>query len=211
MRNILCYGDSLTWGFNPDDWSRFEYEDRWTSSLQKELGKGFYVTVDALSGRTTNWDVPYLANRNGVKTLPVALEVNSPLDLVIVMLGSNDMIKMLDKTAEDSSMGMMSLIVNIMENSLSGRNGVPPKILIVAPPVFAKTSEFMSISYSGRTDEMKKIPGLYRILAKAYGCHFLDSNEFIKVSEPDGIHISKESQKILGVRVAEEVKKIHSR
>ncbi len=207
MKNIFCYGDSITYGFDPVTWGRYEYDDRWTSALQKQLGSGYYVTVDALDGRTTCWDLPYLPYRNGSESLPMLLETNSPLDLIIIMLGANDMIKMLDKTAGDAVMGLMSLVIKINQSSC-GRNGSPPKIIIICPPVFGKISEFMSISYSGKDDECNKLADLYRIFCNTFGCTFLDSNEFIKTSDPDGVHISKESQRILGMKVAEVTKKI---
>ncbi len=207
MKNIFCYGDSLTYGFDPVTWTRYEYEDRWTSALQKQLGSDYYVTVDALDGRTTCWDLPYLPYRNGSETLPMLLETNSPLDLVIIMLGSNDLIRMLNKTAGDAVMGLMSLVVKINESNM-GRNGVPPKVMIICPPAFGKVSEFMSISYSGRDEECAKMPVLYKIFCDTFGCTFFDSNDFIKTCVPDGIHISRESQRTLGMKVAEVAKKI---
>ena len=207
MKNIFCFGDSITWGCNPADWTRYNYEDRWTSVLQNQLGADYYVTVNALSDRTTNYDLPFLPYRNGKDHLMMLLESNAPLDLVIIMLGTNDMISMLNVNAEKSAAGMMALI-RIIYQSLSGPNGQIPKVMIICPPAIGKLTKFMSLYYGGKEDESKKLAGFYKTFSEQFGCAFIDSNEFIKVCEPDGLHISRESQKILGMKVAEEVKKI---
>lgn len=207
MKNIFCYGDSVTWGFDPVNWSRYDYEDRWTSVLQKQLGEEYYVTVNALVGRTTNSDLPYIPFRNGKEPLMMLLESNAPIDLVIIMLGINDMVSMINKTAEESAAGLLALI-RVIYQSLSGPGGGIPKVMIIAPPVMGKLSGFMSLYYSGKEDESKKLSQHYKTFSEQFGCSFLDSNDFVKVSEPDGLHLSRDSQKLLGMKVAEEVKKI---
>ncbi len=206
MKNIFCYGDSITWGTNPADWTRYDYADRWTSVLQEQLGPEYYVTVNALSGRTTSYD-SYLPYRNGKEPLMMLLESNAPLDLVIIMLGTNDMVKMLNVSAENSAAGMMTLI-RIIYQSLSGRNGGIPKVMIITPPAIGKLSGFMSLYYEGKEEESKKLSHYYRIFCERFGCIFFDSNDFVKTSDVDGLHLSRQSQRILGVNVAEEVKKI---
>ena len=207
MKNIFCYGDSITWGFDPITWSRYNYGDRWTSVLQENLGPGYYITVNALQGRTTTWEHPFLPFRNGREPLMMLLESNAPIDLVIIMLGTNDIISMLNKSAEESASGMLSL-VRIIYQSLSGPNGGIPKIMILSPPVIGNLSGFMSLYYSKRKDESKKLAQYHKTFSEQFGCNFIDSNEFIRTCEPDGLHISRESQRILGIKVAEEVRKI---
>lgn len=205
MKNIFCYGDSNTWGFDPVTWGRYEYADRWTSVLQDKLGEEYFVTVNALQGRTTAWEHPFLPFRNGKDHLMMLLESNAPLDLVIVMLGTNDIISMLNLSAEESSSGMLSL-VRIIYQSLSGPDGKIPKIMIISPPVIGNLSGYMSLYYNSRKDESKKLAEYHKTFSDQFGCSFINSNDFIKVCEPDGLHISRDSQKILGLKVAEEVK-----
>lgn len=207
MKNIFCYGDSITWGFDPVTWSRYEYKDRWTSVLQENLGPGFFVTVNALQGRTTTWEHPFLPFRNGKEPLMMLLESNAPVDLVIIMLGTNDIISMLNKCAEESASGMLSLI-RIIYQSLSGPDGGIPKVMIISPPVIGNLSGFMSLYYNKRKGESIKLAQYHKTFSEQFGCNFIDSNDFIKVCEPDGLHISRESQNILGMKVAEEVRKI---
>jgi len=207
MKNIFCYGDSITWGFDPVTWSRYDYKDRWTSVLQENIGPGFNVTVNALQGRTTTWEHPFLPFRNGREPLMMLLESNAPIDLVIIMLGTNDIISMLNKCAEESASGMLSLI-RIIHQSLSGPNGGIPKVMIISPPVIGNLTGFMSLYYNSRKDESGKLANFHKTFSEQFGCNFIDSNEFIKVCEPDGLHISRESQKILGTKVAEQVRRI---
>jgi lysophospholipase L1-like esterase len=91
MKSILCYGDSITWGYNPADGTRFPFSDRWPGILQAELGGSFRVIEEALPGRTTSIDSPYLPDRNGKKSLQLVLESHMPLDLFVLMLGTNDL------------------------------------------------------------------------------------------------------------------------
>ncbi len=92
MKTVLCYGDSLTWGYSPDGSGRHALKDRWPQVLQTELGNNVHVIADGLNGRTTAYD-DHLSGfeRNAAKTLTTALGTHFPLDLVIIMLGTNDM------------------------------------------------------------------------------------------------------------------------
>ena len=91
-KTVLCYGDSLTWGYSAETVGRHAYEDRWPSVLQKALGDRVRVIPEGLNGRTTAFD-DHLADcdRNGARILPTILQSHNPLDLVIIMLGTNDM------------------------------------------------------------------------------------------------------------------------
>src|SRR5947207_1726959 len=93
MDHILIYGDSLTWGIIPGTRQRLVFERRWPRVLERELiqlGSDARVIEDCLNGRRTVWDDPFKPGRNGLLGLEQRIEVNSPLSLVIVMLGTND-------------------------------------------------------------------------------------------------------------------------
>ena len=91
MKTILCYGDSNTYGLMPDSPDRYPRDVRWTGILQKKLGEDYYVIEEGLSGRTTLWDDPIEEHKNGKKYLLPCLETHKPLDLVVIMLGTNDL------------------------------------------------------------------------------------------------------------------------
>ncbi|MGA2640810.1 MAG: GDSL-type esterase/lipase family protein, partial [Spirochaetia bacterium] len=90
MREILCFGDSNTWGYDPVTQGRFPGDVRWTGVLQAALGPGFRVIEEGLNGRTTVWEDPVEGDKMGKRHLPPCLESQAPLDLVVLMLGTND-------------------------------------------------------------------------------------------------------------------------
>lgn len=206
VKTILCYGDSITWGYNPADGTRYEYALTWPGVLEKELGQNFRVITEALTGRTTCWELPYAPYRSGKDYLPMLLESHSPLDLVIIMLGLNDLMKLVGKSADESGWGMLSLVRSILSPVFGG---IPPKILIIAPPAIGKLSEFNRMVFGGMEEESKNLAERYKTVAEVTKSEFLDSNKFIKVSEIDGLHPLPDQYKILGKTIAEKVKEMN--
>lgn len=203
MKTILCYGDSITWGYNPETLLRYEYSLTWPGVMENILGKEYRVITEALTGRTTCWDVEDAPYRNGKEFLPMLLESHAPLDLVILMLGINDLNKLTGKTADESAWGMISLVREIMSPVFGG---APPKILIIAPPALSmKLSEFNKLGYGGMQEESKKLAQCQKALAEEAKCGFLDSNQYIKASEVDGVHPLAADYKILGEAAANKV------
>lgn len=202
MKRILCYGDSITWGYDPSSKTRFPYENTWPGVMEIELGADYKVITEALTGRTTCWDVPYAPYRNGKEQLPMLLESHSPLDLVIVMLGINDLMDMVGKNANESSWGLISMIREILSPVFGGK---PPKILIISPPTLRHLSEFNEMGFQGRIDESKKLPHLQKVVAAEAKCEYLDSNDYIKASDVDGVHPLEDQYTILGKAIAKKV------
>lgn len=202
MKTILCYGDSITWGYNPENDTRYEDKLRWSSVMENILGSNYRVITEALTGRTTCWDVPYAPYRNGKEYLPMILESHSPIDLVIVMLGINDLMDLVGKTAEESSWGLISMVREILSPVFGG---TPPKILIVSPPSLGNLSEFNEMGFKDKIAESKKLAASQKIVAHEAKCEYLDSNDFIVVSEVDGVHPLADQLKILGEAIAKKV------
>ena len=94
MKQILCFGDSNTWGLIPKTNQRYPWGVRWTSILDNELNRHFNneyrVIEEGLCGRTTVFDDPLRDGRNSFKLLPTILESHNPVTDVIIMLGTND-------------------------------------------------------------------------------------------------------------------------
>ena len=135
MYRILCYGDSNTWGFRPDQpFTRFPQDIRWTGVLRSILGLEHEIIEEGLNGRTTVWDDPFGDHKNGKTYLSPCLESHAELDLVIIMLGTNDLKAHFKLTAAEVAQGVKNLI-SIVRSSGSGRNGNTPEILVVAPPI----------------------------------------------------------------------------
>src|ERR1700710_1149905 len=140
MKTILCYGDSITYGANPvAGAARHAYEDRWPGALEAKLAGQVRVIAEGLGGRTTVHDDWYAdADRNGARILPTLLSSHWPLDLVIIMLGTNDLKPFHGRTALEASNGMRRLVRIVRGSSLEeGHPG--PKIIVMAPPAISDT------------------------------------------------------------------------
>ncbi len=205
-KRILCFGDSITWGYNPVDGTRFAYCETWPGVMEKSLGESYRVITEALVARTTCWDLPYSPDRNGSKFLPMIMESHSPLDLVIIMLGINDLMHMNGKTADESAWGLLAIIRIVMTTQWGAK---PPKVLVIAPPLPGKMSDFSKQAFGGNiVEEIKKLPAAQKVVAEAAMCEFIDANNFIKTESADGLHPMPDQYKILGEKVAEKVRKI---
>ena len=113
MKQILVYGDSLSWGIVPGTRRRLPFSERWPRILEAELirtGAAVRVIEDCLNGRRTVWDDPFKPGRNGLAGIEQRMEVNSPLALVILMLGTNDFQSVHQHNASHSAQGIASIV-----------------------------------------------------------------------------------------------------
>ncbi len=201
-KRILCFGDSITWGYDPVNDIRYSYEDTWPGVMETILGSNYRVITEALTGRTTCWDVPFAPYRSGKEYLPMLLESHSPLDLVIVMLGINDLMDVVGKSAEESSWGLISLVREILSPVFGGK---PPGLLIISPPVLGELSDFNQIGFKDKIAESIKLPGLQKAVAHEAKAGYLDSNDFMNVSKADGVHPDSAGLRKLGEAIAKKV------
>ncbi len=125
MREVLCFGDSNTWGYDPVTRERFPGNVRWTGVLQAALGPGFRVIEEGLNGRTTVWEDPIEGDKMGKRHLPVCLASHAPLDLVIMMLGTNDTKKRYSAPSTDIAAGV-GVLLDIVARSAAGRDDTAP-------------------------------------------------------------------------------------
>lgn len=203
MKTILCYGDSLTWGYNPQGPSRHPLEDRWPSVLQAELGTSVQVIADGLNGRTTAYD-DHLAgeDRNGARTLPVALGAHSPLDLVIILLGTNDMKPWIHGSAFVSRHGMARL-AQIVRTHPYQLDAPAPNLLIVSPPQITGTENAdFAAAFAGGVEASAHMASQYAALADEIGCGFFDAGTVAWTSPLDGIHLDAENTRRVGEALA---------
>lgn len=199
MKTALCYGDSLTWGYDPDGAGRHAYADRWPSVLQAALGDQAAILAEGLNGRTTVWDdhlVP--ADRNGARILPSVLSTHAPLDLVIFMLGTNDMKPLICGKAYGARQGIERLI-EIVRYHAYPTAADAPDILIVAPPAICETAhpDFAAM-FAGKIEESQLLAPLYADLADQLGCGFFDAGAVAKTSPLDGIHLDAGNTRAIG-------------
>jgi lysophospholipase L1-like esterase len=206
MKNfqILCYGDSNTWGYIPVTSGRYPRDVRWTGVMAQRLGPGCTVIEEGQSGRTTVWDDPIEGDKNGLRYLPACLESHAPLDLVILMLGTNDLKARFSLTALDIALGAERLVQTILRSG-SGLDGQAPALLLAAPPPIAPSDEVGAEMFRGGREKSLALAQRYRAVAQKWGCGFFDVASVIAVDPADGIHYSEASHRALGDALAEQV------
>jgi lysophospholipase L1-like esterase len=201
MAAILCFGDSNTWGFVPGSGGRYARDVRWPGVMAAELGGAHEVIEEALNGRTTVFEDPIMPGRCGIQYLEPSLESHRPLDLVIVMLGTNDSKVRLSATAYDIMRGMKRIVETVQ------RSGAAKKLLIVAPPLPGKLTEFAE-QFAGAEEKLRKLPEYYSKLAREMGCAFFDASAVVRSSDVDGIHWEAGEHRKLGLALAPAVKRL---
>lgn len=199
---VLCFGDSNTNGATPDDSGRFAADVRWVGQLQNILGSDYYVIEEGLGGRTTNSDHfrESKAGRNGFTYYKPALETHLPLDIIVIMLGTNDVKNVYDKSSDEIADSLAEYVA-YTRDKVSERDMKQPKIILVSPaPVDERSIQdvFDETSIQKSLELADKI----REIAVKHDCLFLDAGEHAEVGE-DGIHLTKESQGSLAKAVAE--------
>ena len=207
MKHILIYSDSLTWGIIPNTRKRLPFEDRWAGIFEKELNKesiAVRVIENCLNGRRTAWGDPFKEGRNGSQGLAQVIEMHSPLELVILMLGTNDFQCTHNNSAWLSAQGTLKLI-NIIRSSPIEPEMPIPKTMIVAPPKIIKPKGYIANKFKGSEGRYGELNNELKIVANENSTDFFDSNTVITASKIDGIHLDKEQHKILGQALAKHV------
>jgi lysophospholipase L1-like esterase len=198
-RTALCFGDSNTHGTMPmaclDDMGRYDRHTRWTGRLAAML-PGWHVVEEGLPGRTTVHDDPIEgAHRNGLTVLPALLESHRPIDVVIVMLGTNDLKARFSVSAMDIALSLEKLVLGIRASGC-GPEGGAPGVILVAPPPILEVQDLGAIFAGGEAKSHELGP---RVAASAHrlGVPFIDAGALIGVSEVDGIHYDEPAQEAL--------------
>lgn len=195
MKTILCYGDSNTFGYNPADGSRFPWRQRWPGRLSEMLGPQFRIIEEGLNHRTTVLDDPFNEGRSGLSYLRPCLESHRPIDLVILMLGSNDMKAHYGVDPELIARGIERLLEQIGICTWQPY-GSAPRVLILPPPLPGRLSAFTDL-FAGMELKASRLPELYRQVSVAHGCWFLNTQEFLRCPDTDGIHLDEQGHRLL--------------
>ncbi len=215
MKTILCFGDSNTWGYIPVTGYRRPFGERWTGIMAGLLGKEYKVEEEAVNGRTTCFDDPIYPKRRGTEFFEEVLLTNYPIDLIIIMLGTNDSKIHLHQNSFSVSVGMEQLIRTALKaceyGPGYGEDGKAPKVLVVAPPLISENIVNRPISNDFDLSSVETVKGLaplYKELADRYGCGFLNAAYYTEASNEDCLHITAESHKRLAKAMAEKVKEL---
>ena len=211
MKSILAFGDSLTWGADASTGKRHALEDRWPNALAAGLGQGARVIEEGQNGRMTVHDDPTtFESRNGAVALPLLLISHQPLDLVIIMLGTNDIKFAARCRAFDAAMGMERLI-QIVKNVNYVKGFKIPEILIISPPNLVPTEdEWFNDLWGHAIAESKLFAKHYARVAQELNVHFFDAGSVAVADKTDGGHLDAANTKAIGVALVPMVKKILS-
>lgn len=205
MRQILVYGDSLSWGIIPLTRQRLPLHERWPGVMESRLnGSDCPVRVieDCLNGRRTVWEDPFKPGRNGLTGLQQCIESHSPLALVILMLGVNDFQSMHAHNAWHSAQGITALVAAIREAPIEPGMPVPP-ILVVAPPPARTPKGPLAPKFMGADAKSVGLAAAYREAAELLRCHFFDAGTVTGSSRLDGVHLDADQHWKLGEALAE--------
>lgn len=217
-KRILVYGDSNTWGYIPVEsgpTERYPADVRWTGVMQAELGEGYEVIEAGLSARTTDVADPTLshisgAGLDGSAALSATIATHLPLDLVVIMLGTNDVKTQFDRSPFRIALGMGKL-VDIVEDTGSGvgTEYPTPEVLVLAPPPLGKLHpEGRAERFAGGVEKTKELPRYYRAIAEAAEADFLDVGSLTETDGIDGVHFSAEAHGKIGKGVADKVREV---
>jgi lysophospholipase L1-like esterase len=210
MKNILCFGDSNTWGFDAAGTIaagfpvRHPAHIRWTGVLARLLGPDYRIIEEAQNGRMTVHEDPMsLASRNARSYLLPCLESHKPLDLVVLMLGTNDLKTFLNLPPQDIAAGV-AILGRMILQSESGPQNKAPRLLIVAPPAlgdFAQHADLGERFAEGRAKSLR-LPPFYAAVASSLGAEFFDPQGLISATPLDDIHLDAADHQILGEALA---------
>jgi lysophospholipase L1-like esterase len=217
MKTILCYGDSNTWGFVPGSMDlttgyreRYGRDIRWTCRLQKLLGENYRVIDEGLSSRTTNIEYPegaYLGTRNAKPYLEPCLGTHAPIDLVVLLLGANDLKAAFNRSAEQIAAGLEDLVQLIQRTKHGSDLRSAPKVLVIAYPFLTQEQAYNGV-FKGGVAKSRQLPALYEALAKRNRCEFLDVSQQVVLSEIDGCHLDEANHERFAKLLAEKIRVI---
>jgi hypothetical protein len=206
-KTIVCFGDSNTWGFIPgSDCERFPYEKRWPGVMASRLGSDFRVIEEGQNGRMTVWDDPFEPgiSKCGLGHLPVVLETHQPIDLVILMLGTNDLKHHMAHAPADIAHAV-GVLVDVVLQSDAGPGKKPPGVLVVSPAaVNPGPCPFWHL-FEGAAEKSLEFPPYYSEMSEDKGVAFLNAAEFASCPVPDSIHIDEDGLLALGKAMADKV------
>ncbi len=205
VMNILCYGDSNTWGYRPAGGGRYDGHTRWPSVMQQLLGAGYNVVEEGYNGRTTRFIDPGKPGRNGRETLPLILERNPLFDLVLIMLGTNDFKVIFKATVSDIVEGVSGLVDIVRTEELE--RGGSPKFLVLSPPlVIDDATPHIKEEFYPSRERSAALGAALRSHFAGTGVETLDTAAFIESSPLDGIHLEPAEHSKLAIAVSERVR-----
>ena len=212
-KHIVCFGDSNTHGYcaNPNDTAdcgiRFNENERWTRLLQAKLGDDYLVTEEGLSGRTTCFDDPIHEGLNGLNYIYPCLKSHEFVDLLVIMLGTNDTKDRFYASAACIGIGMARLVKKALATECWGPN--KPNVLVIAPPHIGEgmlSSDVAATMGTGCVKKSQELAKYYKEQCNLIGCHFLDAQELgCEFNTVDYMHLTRKGHAALAENLAKAI------
>jgi len=209
-KTLLAFGDSNTHGTPPITtrgvYRRFDEKTRWPMVMQQALGTDWGVIEEGLPGRTTAHACPIMGpHMNGQIGLRIALQSHGPIDVLALMLGTNDQNEHFGLSPEQIVAGIAGLLGIAKSDEYQIRHG-GFDILLICPPAVSDTHALtLSPDFRGAGVKSQALPALLADLAEARDIPFVDAGALINVSEVDGVHFEPEAHQALGHAIATKV------
>ena len=209
-KHIVCFGDSNTHGYcaEPADCAdggdRFNENERWTCLLQKALGEDYLVLEEGLSGRTTVFPDPLHECMSGLDAIYSCLMSHEPVDLLIIMLGTNDTKERFGANAACIAIGMERLVTKAA--AVPAWRGGKPNILIISPPHMGE-GMYDDPGWGGMglgcPEKSRGLAKLYAELAQRLGFAFLDAEGVAEFNRKDCMHLTRKGHRQLADKLSE--------
>jgi lysophospholipase L1-like esterase len=211
MPTLLTFGDSNTHGTRPilaeGDYGRFDAKARWPCVAKEALGDKWILIEEGLPGRTTCFEDPIMGSfMNGWTGLKIALSTHGPIDLLTIMLGTNDCKALFGNSARDILGGISGLLAIAQNAELQSRHGGYKTVLIAPPPIVV--TGIFSTSFYGADRLSEQLSDLYSEIATLWGIEFFDAGDVIATSPVDGVHFEKEAHQTLGTALDKKIRTI---
>lgn len=210
MKRILCFGDSNTWGYSPLG-ERFDETIRWPRLLPSRLGEGYDIVEEGFCGRTTVHDDPTEGGyKSGINYLPPCLMSHNPLDLVIIMLGTNDSKERFNMNAYGVAHGIECLIKQVLAYGETMAK-TAPQVLVVAPPPVGENilDTTMGPIFGAHSLECSRgYAEEYKKIAQLMDVHFFNAADAVSSSRQDAIHFTREGHLSLAEAMAIQIQNI---
>lgn len=217
---VLAYGDSNTWGWKPvadgKPIPRYSDSQRWPGVMQGALGPGYAIQVNGLIGRTLDADLDEGVgqldgqDQNGRRRLALALAEAGPVNLVILALGTNDLIDELKRSPGEIA-GSLGKLVEIARAGTAAHADVRhPPVLIVVPPPLNDTSRtpFRELFGTAAIQKSRQLAAEFERAGKLLGVPVFDAGSVVQLDGIDGLHLSEQGHQALGRALAKEVQKL---
>jgi len=205
---LVCFGDSNTHGSPP--WSgepapRYGPDVRWPGVLAAALGPSWRVHEEGLPGRTTVYPDPVEGGHlSGLAALPVVLGTHSPIDVLVIMLGTNDLKARFAVGAAEIATSVETLVH--AGRAFCTATGRPvPRILLVAPAAITEVGE-IGEQFAGGAEKSRRLTAALHAAAERLAVDFLDAGAHIRTSAVDGVHLDPDAHRALGEAVAAAVR-----